>query len=312
MRNIYLDLLKGFAIFTVVIYHMGLGREPIMQYFINVQMPIFFMVSGFLSYKKDYKPMDNTIKRTKQLVFPLIFSGLALSLYKGTNYSDYLFHDGKLGYWFLLTLMEIIIIYNITYKIREKLPNKVSWSIDISCIFFLMLFRYIMPENIIDLLGLRQLAKFYPVFITGVYLRKYPTIMKKVEQYNFIFIIFLAYFFFLSKESSNLLINYFNQVSFSIINATFMFYMFKKYENEIPFSSKLQFIGRNSLNIYIVHYFILFKASEIYVTDFFAINLILSLILSGSIIVSSLIISKIIESIPLLSLLLLGNKQNNK
>lgn len=310
MRNIYLDLLKGFAIFTVVIFHMGLGREPIMLYFINVQMPIFFMISGFLSYKKEYNPIENTIKRAKQLIFPLFFSGIALSLYKGTNYSDYLFHDEKLGYWFLLTLMEIICIYNITYKIREKLPNKASWSIDFACIIFLMFFRYIMPENIIDLLGLRQLAKFYPVFITGVYLRKYSTIIRKVEQYNFIFIIFLAYFFFISKESSNILINYFNQVSFSIINATFMFYVFKKYENEIPFSSKLQFIGRNSLNIYIVHFFILFSASDIYVSDFFAINLVLSIILSGSVIVSSIIISKIIESIPLLSLLLLGNKQN--
>lgn len=311
MRNVYLDLLKGFAIFTVVIYHMGLGKEPIMQYFIDVQMPIFFIVSGFLSYReKDrYKPLDNTIKRIKQLLLPLIFSGIAISLYKNVNYIDYLFHDGKLGYWFLLTLLEIVCLYNITYSIREKLSSKYSWSIDIVCIVLLMALRYIMPENIIDMFGFRALAKFYPVFITGVYLRKYPIIMERIEKHNYIFIVLLAYCFLFQQDNSNKLLYYINQVASGIINATFMFYLFKKYENSIPFSDKLQYIGRNSLSIYIVHFFLLFKASDIYVSDFFAVNLILSVILSGSVIVASLIISKIIEAIPLLSLLLLGQKK---
>lgn len=311
MRNSYLDLLKGFAIFTVIIYHMGLGREHIMQYFINVQMPIFFIVSGFLSYKRidSYKPIENTIKRFKQLFLPLIFSGIAISKYNNVNYIDYLFHDGKLGYWFLLTLLEIVCLYNLTYYKREKLPLKYSCSIDIICIIFLIAFRYVMPENIIDMFGLRQLAKFYPVFITGVYLRKYTIIIEKIEKHNYIFIVLLVYCFLFQQDNSNKLLYYIDQVVSSIINATFMFYLFKKYENSIPFSNKLQYIGRNSLSIYIVHFFLLFKASDVYVSDYFAVNLILSVVLSGSVILSSLIISKIIEAIPLLSLLLLGQKK---
>lgn len=73
MRLNYLDYLKAFAIITVVIYHMGLGTEPIMQAFIHTQMPIFFLVSGYLTYKAEkYNPLHNTIKRAKQLILPLL------------------------------------------------------------------------------------------------------------------------------------------------------------------------------------------------------------------------------------------------
>lgn len=310
MRYTYLDLLKGFAIITVVIYHMGLGREPIMQYFINTQMPIFFIVSGFLTYKSTgYNTLGNTIKRFRQLLFPLLFSGVALSLYKNTNYVDYLFNEGKLGYWFLLTLLETICVYNITYNIKVKLSPKYSWSVDLISIMFLSLFRYIMPENAIALLGLRQLAKFYPIFIAGIYLRKYPIIMEKIQQHNYIFIILFAYVFLYQQDNTNKLLFYLDQVISGIINATFMFYIFKKYENTMPFSDKLQFIGRNSLNIYVIHFFLLFSINEIYVSNHFAINLLLSLIFSGSVIIASLIIGKIIEAIPFLSLLFLGQKK---
>lgn len=102
MRLNYLDYLKAFAIITVVIYHMGLNTEPIMQTLIHTQMPIFFLVSGYLTYKEKYNPLNNTIKRVKQLILPLLCCGLGLSLLKNINYLTLLQTQGKEGYWFLL------------------------------------------------------------------------------------------------------------------------------------------------------------------------------------------------------------------
>ena len=67
MRLNYLDYLKAFAIITVVIYHMGLNTEPIMQTLIHTQMPIFFLVSGYLTYKEKYNPLNNTIKKSQTI-----------------------------------------------------------------------------------------------------------------------------------------------------------------------------------------------------------------------------------------------------
>lgn len=138
MRLNYLDYLKAFAIITVVIYHMGLGTEPIMQAFIHTQMPIFFLVSGYLTYKAEkYNPLHNTIKRAKQLILPLLCCGIGLALLKGIDYLTLLQTQGKEGYWFLLTLFEVSLFYNLSFPIRKKVRNEWRWTIDIIVLIFL-------------------------------------------------------------------------------------------------------------------------------------------------------------------------------
>lgn len=235
MRLNYLDYLKAFAIITVVIYHMGLNTEPIMRAFIHTQMPIFFLISGYLTYKEGkYNPLSNTIKRAKQLILPLLCCGIGLALLKGIDYLTLLQTQGKEGYWFLLTLFEVSLFYNLSFPIRKKVRNEWRWTIDIIVIIFLMGVRFVLPESLIEGLELRSLSKFYPMFILGVYLKEYPFIITYIRKWNFTFIPLLIYYFCIQAPQNNLLLYYIVQVTQGCIGGLFIWYIFMINENNIP------------------------------------------------------------------------------
>lgn len=311
MRLNYLDYLKAFAIITVVIYHMGFKIDPIMHTLIQTQMPIFFLVSGYLSYKEKYDPYHSIIKRAKQLLLPLLFCGIGLAFYKGVDYFTLLQTQGKEGYWFLLTLFEVSLFYNLSFPIRYKVRNEWRWTIDIIMIIFLMGLRFVLPESLIEGLELRSLSKFYPMFILGVYLKEYPFIITYLRKYNFIFIPLLIYYFSIQAPQNNLLLYYFVQVTQGCIGGLFVWYIFMINENNIPLKNIWSYIGQHSLYIYLIHFFLLFPAKQIMITPYFATNLILACFLSGSVIVATLLICKVMESIDWVRVLFLG-KQTKK
>lgn len=313
MRLNYLDYLKAFAIITVVIYNMGLGTEPIMQAFIHTQMPIFFLVSGYLTYKAEkYNPLHNTIKRAKQLILPLLCCGIGLALLKGVDYLTLLQTQGKEGYWFLLTLFEVSLFYNLSFPIRKKVRNEWRWTIDIIVIIFLIGVRFVLPESLIEGIELRSLSKFYPMFILGVYLKEYPFIITYIRKWNFIFIPLLIYYFCIQAPQNNLLFYYIVQVTQGCIGGLFVWYIFMINENNIPLKNTWSYIGQHSLEIYLIHFFLLFPAKQIMVTPYFATNLILAIILSGSVILATLLICKVLESIHIIGFLFLGKTNSNK
>lgn len=312
MRLNYLDYLKAFAIITVIIYHMGLNTDPIMQALIHTQMPIFFLVSGYLTYKEKYNPLNNTIKRAKQLILPLLCCGLGLALLKDINYFTLLQTQGKKGYWFLLTLFEVSLFYNISFPIRKKICNEWRWTIDVIIIVLLMGIRFILPESLIEGLELRSLSKFYPMFILGVYLKEYPFIISYIRKWNFIFIPLLIYYFCIKAPHENLLLYYIVQVTQGCIGGLFTWYIFMIYENNIPLKNIWSYIGQHSLEIYLIHFFLLFPAKQIMVTPYFATNLILAIILSGSVILATLLVCKVLESIHIIGSLFLGKTNLHK
>lgn len=313
MRLNYLDYLKAFAIITVVIYHMGLNTEPIIQTFIHTQMPIFFLVSGYLTYKKEkYNPLNNTIKRARQLLLPLLFCGIGLALLKDVDYLTLLQTQGKEGYWFLLTLFEVSLFYNLSFPIRKKFCNRWRWIIDAITIVFLMGIRFVLPESLIEEFELRSLSKYYPMFILGVYLKEYPFIIYCMRKWNFIFIPLLIYYFGIQAPQNNLLLYYIVQVTQGCIGGLFVWYIFMINENNIPLKNIWSYIGQHSLEIYLIHFFLLFPAKQIMVTPYFATNLILAIILSGSVIFSTLLVCKILESIHIIRFLFLGKNYNRQ
>ena len=62
-RLVYFDMLKLFAIFLVIVGHCAQYLlssspydEPLYVYIYSFHMPLFMIISGFFSFKKDLKP----------------------------------------------------------------------------------------------------------------------------------------------------------------------------------------------------------------------------------------------------------------
>ena len=80
-RFLYIDNLKGFAILLVVLGHCIQFRMPgyddnmAFRFIYSFHMPLFFIISGYVSYKADILIKTLVAKRARQLLFPYFVWG---------------------------------------------------------------------------------------------------------------------------------------------------------------------------------------------------------------------------------------------
>jgi fucose 4-O-acetylase-like acetyltransferase len=140
-------------------------------------MPLFMFVSGFVSYKNEYKAGSIT-KRFMQLVVPFLAWGIISDLLaRQTLTIDWIIQPDK-GLWFLWVLFWIsTIVYSLKiaanhFKIKEELL-----FIPIALVMFVI--------PIINKLafGFHLVAWYLPFFLMGYLLRKHYAIFAKPFNY---------------------------------------------------------------------------------------------------------------------------------
>lgn len=152
----YLDAVKGFAIFLVVIGHAILWNAPdwdynisfneanptslyrgiIWQWIYSFHMPLFFMISGYfiksidagmISLQKRKHLKQSIISKSQRLLIPYFVTGFFWMIVRQ-----------GFGYWFLFGLWEISILAMIMIFIMSYINKNDSIWIDLIgwCVFF--------------------------------------------------------------------------------------------------------------------------------------------------------------------------------
>ena len=119
----FIDAMRGFTIFLVVLSHVamfcvnaGQSYSIISDYCDQVMNQLFFLVSGFVIYRAGIEwnagYLVNFFKKriTVLLLFPLLFF-LAYMHVNGYSIMDGFFHEPKHGYWYTFTLFIFLIFY---------------------------------------------------------------------------------------------------------------------------------------------------------------------------------------------------------
>jgi len=185
----YFDLLKGIAIFLVVMGHVltmcirGVDAAFLFKFIGQVHMPIFFFISGYMTYKASSDgefAQPRLGKRFVQLIIPfLVMSALWVLYFPHSNLESPL-HDNlpdlyrsywKDGYWFTLCLMQLCIIY---WPLSLLLSRLKSGWLQAAAILIAygalvaMSIAWADEEANLDLAGCGLMARFFPVYIMGV------------------------------------------------------------------------------------------------------------------------------------------------
>ena len=136
----YIDALRGITMILVVFSHVELfgfhADEPTLlnSLFISFRMPLFFFISGFIAYKASIEWNMRTWwamskkKLLVQLIPTFIFGIIYTYAYFNANFQTFITHNGKLGYWFTIALLEIFLIiytlntclYNDNHNVFKK------------------------------------------------------------------------------------------------------------------------------------------------------------------------------------------------
>ena len=196
-RQQYLDVLKGIAIFLVVMGHVvafqirGLDHSLLFKIIGTVHMPLFFFVSGWLAYKATgvevYTPKA-LWKRFKRLIVPMVAvstlwvlyfpkSGLASPLPAGF---DGLWCDTwKNGYWFTPVLFVIFLIFGLVQPLLQRCRSVLA---TLGCVVIVSAVVYgiymLIPARLSGILSAELIAHYLPMVLLGWTARRWADSFK--------------------------------------------------------------------------------------------------------------------------------------
>lgn len=343
-RNIYLDVIKAFAIICVVLGHCiqyGSGAHYLEDslYFDNLvfkiiysfHMPLFTLISGYLfafTIEKDLKEVIHG--RFKSLIIPIAMWSLisftmvflsqilsidninVISLLK--KYLSIFFEN----LWFLWAIFWCSIIVLIVKNLFK----------DFKIIYiFIILLSFFIPD-----IGILAGCKFvYPFFVIGYFYNK-DNLKEKLKKtytsisllvFGFLFIILLLFYnrdsfiyisghyIFQGVPIRQFFIDLYRFV-IGLIGSVFILFLFYKIVPVIKgkFLKCIKIIGENTLGIYIISGYFLSSSIFLNITATqTTINYLITIIETISVVLVSLICTLIIKKSNILNKLLLGGRK---
>lgn len=188
MRLHYFDMLKGIAIFMVVMGHVltmcirGIDSAFAFKLIGLVHMPLFFFISGYFSGRRDPDGrlrMPNLAKRALQLLVPMVVVSTAWIYYYPHSGLQSPFNSTwaglwgdvwKNGYWFTLTLYIIIALLAALVPLLSRLRSAAARvAVTVAVAAGLFVADAFVPEVVGAAVELPFVARFFPVFMAGVW-----------------------------------------------------------------------------------------------------------------------------------------------
>lgn len=333
----YIDAIRGFAIILVVMGHAIAWNYPdwhevclfsqtrskelmiggvVWQLIYSFHMALFFMVSGYLSGLTVIN-RSNFISRIKNKMLRLLIPYLV------TGYLIF-FVRGNWGYWFLLTLFEMSIIWMILYVLLKKFnPTSVVWKDIIVMAFVYGILRglsvFSLTAEYID----SNLLKYFIPFCFGCLMRRHceiESLVKNQKVYTFCLILF--FLLFISRYMTDIPILYkvvekfdffFSISALCACIATFSLFMKGSFSPKIE--KFLEYLGTVSMPIYILHNLFVIQIANVgafileqnAVTSIM-IQIVYSIAVSAIAITLSLFLYSILRCSSMIRLLMFGEK----
>ena len=283
-RLLYIDVLRGIAILTVVYSHIllfcvGYSETSFMtdllrKYFLNA----FFFLSGFMAYKKSpsltlYQTgyFHELWKKVKQLLIPTLVSGGLYCVYCAGNPYAFLADGAKGGYWFTIALFIMFVIYLIENLTLKWITNEYTQSI---VLFIIAVIVYCWHKTAMSETGwanflcLGGVSYYFLMFTIGVLCKKHIEVFHK-----FLEVPLAKTCIFLTVMVGSL-VDYVPLLITNVAVVLLVYFLVKnictsEFDSNLreidanPYKQwvykGLQIIGQNTIQIYFLHYFLLFK-----------------------------------------------------
>lgn len=193
---------------------------------------------------------------------PAITIGGFLCYVTSRSFMYFVTDDMKLGYWYLFVLAFFYLLLTpFRLKLKcDKLVIKVLIDAGLALGVWIVLFllsRYVLSKNITNILSLNSCYNLWPFFILGYLFRKWD-LTKEIMRRNWIFSVSLLSYVSIKLSLDNGLKMHFIPLIMSFCAIMSLFCLFGWRENKhTVLDRQLGLIGRNTLDIYIYHYFLL-------------------------------------------------------
>ena len=336
----YIDCIRGLMMLLVVFHHVETYslfhftyETEISKFFQLFRMPMFFFISGFLAYKALNKDGVNfgkeLSKKVRILLVPTFVFGIIYSFYIGKDLIQSFAETEKTGYWFTLVSFEMFFLVFSVLKLCS-LKGKTWMYVLVIGAILLTLLKFPMKMipslcEIGNITSFHYLFEFFQYFVFGMLASKFVERFHAIIDANWMPTIAIPLFaiLFCVKNSlqpagiSIILMEKALELALAYLGIIIVYAFFRKYQESFVLSSKigalLSYIGRRTLDIYMLHYFFLPRLPEL--GDWLkscpnvALELVLVLLLSIIVVAISLITSNIIRVSDTLAYCLFGKRK---
>lgn len=288
-RYEYLDATRGLAIWTVIYCHIsGFCMDKhtpssVMIFLTSFFIPAFFFISGFLI--KEFDKVPNVLyiikeikKKTLQLFVPTLCFIIIWGISHDITIKHMIFDNMKVGYWFTLALFEMyVVIYLLLLLLKMCNLSKLIYKIClvIGTLSAILIFHYLDHNTNLGqnygpiwsrITGFMATLNSIPLFLMGVLSKEYKPYFVNIISAKGInkYIIFTVF--------ACLIFNYFYTLPIKIvcffhviIVLAIIYNLFQKknifgfYDLTNHILKFISFIGKNTLEIYFLHYFLIFN-----------------------------------------------------
>lgn len=288
-------------------FGMQIRWSAALQFFLLFRMPLFFFISGYLAYKAsrvwNARTLGElTLKKLRVQIIPTaVFFMLFLAMIPTTPFIDSLNEalasSMKAGYWFTLVLLYMLLTFYLFSYVESKLssifPLIASFLLPLLFIVSLGFFEtcYLPrqfswalghkgpPNAFLNYSSLVEMFRYFPFFLYGAMVHRHWERAQRLMDSCWFFpvVVVLALlttlevikWHYLRMEWASLP---HTLAMFLLLTMVFMFFRHYSdfFSDKTALGRGLQFIGRRTLDIYLLHYFFLPKLPM--VGEFFRVN----------------------------------------
>lgn len=274
----YIDALRGFTMLLVVYGHIctklvaGIGESSTVTQIIALfRMPLFFFISGFFVYSVSYNwtlYKRRMYNRLRMQLFPtIIFWILFCVCFAEVTIVESLADHFKSGYWFTFVAVELFLLYSPMFLFfstknfgtkKRNIYLALYTAALLSIGFIGDRFLHWSSTAAWGVLSLSDMFLYIPYFYLGIFFRMNSTQVLNYLSNKYFVIACLILFVASLALSMNFLVHILCAVAgIVIIHYVFWAIFRKKRVQDSKFSHFLEYVGTMTLEIYLLHYFII-------------------------------------------------------
>ena len=338
----YIDAMRGTTMLMVVYGHVmfyGLGTSDVIsRFFASFRMPTFFFISGYIAYKAVEKWNATFFrarlkKKAMVQIIPTVVFFVAYSLVNLRSPIDDYAADGFGFFWFTIALFEMFCIYFTLSRLGNITRPWVTYLGLIAFAIAGIIYTYCFEWDKPDYYQLRHTADFFQFFVLGIFCRMggqhfHDFIDRKPVRWGIIAL-------FAAMAAAAALSNFrgednstfqaiwhseFMNVARGYVGVFAVYTIFRStatfFDRTTTVPNLFSFIGRRTLDIYLLHYFFLPDLSTTLAPWLQAhgntlITFVVSVAIAIVITALCLLTSRIIRLSPFLARHLFGANPNN-
>ena len=331
----YIDAMRGLAMLLVVIGHIFYfsfcDKTNIIFRILSeeLQIPLFFMVSGFLMSVPGRGFWSFVGKKAFLLCVPAAIFMAAYVWNDGGDYVSAWVDSYKGGYWFTFTLFQFVVVYAVLKLASRAMKlSRAAEAVMLVAVGVVALYASVwcMREEhtyaVIPLLGLVQFKSFI-YFLAGTLIAEHGLLAKGLSDKEIkvggviLAVCFLLHIY--TYRCGGMAYLGSSTLWFAVLTLTGLMVLlmgFRQYEgwSESGIGRVLQTIGRYTLDVYFIHYFFLPRNLGV-VGEWFRANpnpvieYVLAMAVAAVVIAASLLVGRIIRLSPMLAHWLLAVKK---